>query len=170
MVIGTGEYVKHIDWFKQVFLEYEGTLIRYTKKIVWDEDISKDIVQDCFTKLWGQDMEKVKDKIPPWLYIVCKNQAIDHLRKSRRMTTEVDDSFQVDANQESAFVKTEILREMTKLSSRHQEVLVLKFQEGMSYKEISQVMKVTESHVGLLVHEGIKVLRAKLGGQNEQKN
>ncbi len=159
--------MKQVQWFKQVFIQYEGTLIRYTKKLVWDEQVSKDIVQECFTKLWQQKMEQVKNRIPPWLYIVCRNQAIDHLRKQKKMVNENEDIFKVDGGQESTLEKMEIFREIVKLSARHQEALVLKFQEGMSYREISAVMNVSESHVGLLIHEGIKTLRVKMGGQNE---
>jgi RNA polymerase sigma-70 factor (ECF subfamily) len=41
-------------------------------------------------------------------------------------------------------------------------VLRLRFQEGLSYKEIAGVMQLTVSHVGVLIHNGLKSLRARL--------
>ena len=48
------------------------------------------------------------------------------------------------------------------LPPRTQEVLRLRFQEGLSYKEIAGVMQLTVSHVGVLIHNGLKSLRARL--------
>ena len=47
-----------------------------------------------------------------------------------------------------------------------QEVLRLKFQHGLSYREISGVTELTVSHVGVLIHNGLKALRARLGDQD----
>ena len=49
------------------------------------------------------------------------------------------------------------------LPPRQQEVIRLKFQEGLSYKEIAGITQLTANHVGVIIHEGIKTLRARLG-------
>ena len=48
------------------------------------------------------------------------------------------------------------------LPERQQEVLRLRFQEGLSYKEIAGVQALTVSHVGVLIHNAMKTLRARL--------
>jgi len=155
------------SWFRQIFATYEGRLIRYTYKIVGNKESSKDIVQDCFLKLLKKNQSEVEHKIPPWLYIVCRNAAIDELRKNKKNVSDEGMDFQIDSNYEDEFVKKEIIKCIKKLSPKHQEALVLKFQEGMSYKEMSSVMKTTESYVGVLIHEGIKFLREEMGGRHD---
>ena len=54
------------------------------------------------------------------------------------------------------------LEVLATLPKNQQEVLRLKFQGGLSYKEISAVTKLTTSNVGYLIHVGLKTLREKL--------
>jgi RNA polymerase sigma factor (sigma-70 family) len=152
-------------WFRKVMLEYEGRLIRYTKKIIKDEQVAQEIVQNCFLKLWKGGKKSLECKIPPWLYLVCRNEAFDQFKKNKRQqSSEVtgEEYFLIECDKEQQVMKSQIFKYIQYLSSKHQEVLVLKFQEGMSYKEISEVMKISSSHVGLLIHEGIKQLRIQL--------
>lgn len=55
-----------------------------------------------------------------------------------------------------------ILSLLSELSANQQEVLRLKFQHGLSYREISSVTGLTETNVGFLIHVGIKKLRELL--------
>lgn len=50
------------------------------------------------------------------------------------------------------------------LNETQQEALRLKFQGGLSYKEIAAVMDITSNHVGVLIHNAIKALRERLAG------
>ena len=49
------------------------------------------------------------------------------------------------------------------LPTNQQECIRLKFQGGLSYKEISKVTSHSVSYVGVLIHHGMKTLRAQLG-------
>lgn len=55
-----------------------------------------------------------------------------------------------------------MLQVIAELPQKKQDVLRLKFQEGLSYKEISQVTGLTESYVGVLIHEGIQFIRERM--------
>jgi RNA polymerase sigma-70 factor (ECF subfamily) len=57
-----------------------------------------------------------------------------------------------------------VLATMGTLPASQQEVLRLRFGEELSYKEISAVTGRSVSHVGVLIHEGMKSLRARLAG------
>ena len=50
------------------------------------------------------------------------------------------------------------------LPENQQEVIRLKFQHGLTYREIAGVTKHSVSHVGVLIHAGMKTLRQKLAG------
>lgn len=58
--------------------------------------------------------------------------------------------------------QNETLQALGDLPTNQQEVILLKFQEGLSYKEISQVTNRTVSNVGYLIHMGMKALREQL--------
>ena len=55
-----------------------------------------------------------------------------------------------------------VLDLVDRLPANQQEVIRLKFQGGLSYREISRVTGLTVSHVGVLIHTGLKSIRIKL--------
>ena len=52
-----------------------------------------------------------------------------------------------------------MLRLLDELPDNQQEVIRLKFQNGMSYKEIQDVTNLSISNIGYLIHVGIKTMR-----------
>ena len=57
---------------------------------------------------------------------------------------------------------SQVLATMSSLPPKQQEALRLKFQHGLSYKEISRVTEDSIGNVGWLIHAGLKSLREKL--------
>jgi RNA polymerase sigma-70 factor (ECF subfamily) len=150
------------QWFQEVVRSYEGSLLRYTRKITGDLEAAREVVQEALLKLWKQTHAKVKDHIPQWLYVVCRNLAIDRLRKNKgTMELKDDDHFSITNLPEEELLKTEVFEQLLKLKETYQEVIILKFQEGRSYKEISEITGHSVSNVGVLIHEGMKILRSK---------
>jgi len=59
--------------------------------------------------------------------------------------------------------QSQVLSALATLAGNQQEVIRLKFQHSLSYREISKVTGLSESHVGVLIHKGLKAIRQKLG-------
>ena len=57
---------------------------------------------------------------------------------------------------------SDVLRLLATLPKNQQEVVRLKFQNGQSYQEISNITNLTVSNVGFLIHTAIKTLRQRL--------
>lgn len=154
-----------IQWLSETLTQYEGRLLRYLSRWL-SESSARDVVQDTFVKLWQEDPQRLKDHIAPWLFRVCRNRALDILKKEGRMSPFDSDQGQADddpgATVERRQETTRVLQVMTELPQKKQDVLRLKFQEGLSYKEISQVTGLSESYVGVLIHEGIQHIRTRL--------
>lgn len=150
------------DWYQGIITSKENVLIRYTRKLTGNLESAKDIVQESLMKLWDQKLEVIRPKVTPWLYTVCRNAAIDLMRRENKMVEYQEDSLSFESYPEEELMKHEVFRQISALDSKYQEVIVLKFQEGMSYKEISAITGKSESNVGLLIHEGMKQLRQSL--------
>ena len=56
-----------------------------------------------------------------------------------------------------------MLKIVSTLPPRQQEVIQLKFQNDLSYQEIAEITKTTANNVGVLVHTALKTLRQKYG-------
>jgi RNA polymerase sigma-70 factor (ECF subfamily) len=130
------------------------------------------VVQETFLRLCQQNRASVEPHVAEWLYTVCRNRALDVLRKEKRMKPLTSNQAELrEAGQptppEAAEQKestSRILGELRALPSDQQEVIRLKFQHGLSYKEISRITGFSGSHVGVLIHRGIQQLRYELRG------
>ena len=57
---------------------------------------------------------------------------------------------------------TQVMDALNRLSNNQREVIHLKFQQGLSYQEISEATGLTSGNVGFLLHTGLKRLRSLL--------
>lgn len=88
------------------------------------------------------------------------------LLKPNELDTAVEDA-QRPADQIQQQEQTEILNDrISLLPQKQQEVLRLKFQSGLSYREIAEVMDVSATNVGFLLHTAIGKLRMQMGAES----
>ena len=155
------------QFIERALAEYESPLIGYAYGMLRDLDCARDVVQDTFIRLCRQDINKVRDGLKSWLYTVCRNRALDVLRKDSRMSLledegRVEDSVATE-RPDSAFDQTEryeeIMQYIGRLPENQQNVILMKFRDGLSYKEICDATGLTNGNVGFLIHTGLKRLR-----------
>lgn len=109
--------------------------------------------------------------VEPWLFTVTRNRALDVLRKNSRIVpmTLPDDRPSTEPGPDAALASRDtersLLRLLDSLSPNQREVIRLKFQNDLSYREIAEVTQLTETNVGFLLHTGLKKLRALLAEQ-----
>ncbi len=147
--------------------EYESPLIGYATTILNDADLARDVVQDVFVRLCQQNPAKVQDNLKAWLFTVCRNRAFDVLRKDKR-TKPIDevrwrkvagedlspDSFALQKERYS-----QAIRYLDHLPANQREVIILKFQQDLSYFEIQQITGLKPGNIGFLLHTALKQLR-----------
>lgn len=156
-----------VRFIEQAIADYESPLIGYATTILNDSDRARDVVQDTFVRLCQQDPAKVRDGLKSWLFTVCRNRALDLLRKDKRSrpleeahwNTVPDSSPQPDARMESDERLARVMALLDRLSENQREVILLKFQHGLSYQEIAEVTGLTSGNIGTLIHTGLKRLR-----------
>ena len=158
------------QFVEQALAQYEGPLIGYALGIVHDLERARDVVQDTFIRLYQQDREKVQRGLKTWLFTVCRNRALDILRKEKRMVALEDEkaarieSKAVAPDRAADWVErvAQVMNALDRLSDNQREVIRLKFQQGLSYNEISEATGLTSGNVGFLLHTGLKRLRSML--------
>lgn len=150
--------------------QFERPLTLYAAKLLGDADSARDVVQDTFLRLCAQPRAEVEPHLAEWLFTVCRNRALDILRKESRMSRTSTDRLEhrpaagpeppaLAEQRESAEQVTHLLE---LLPESQQEVIRLRFQNGFSYAEISRISGHSVSNVGYLLHHGIKTLRGRL--------
>ncbi len=156
-------------WLSHVFAEYQRPLLGYAAHLMGDADRAGDIVQDTFVRLCAQPRSQIENRVRQWLYTVCRNRALDVLKKENRMKA-LDESAAPQAsserdpqtvaqNRDSAQQADSL---MDGLPSNQQEVIRLKVEGGLSYREISDLTGLSVTNVGYLLHTGLKSIRTRL--------
>ncbi len=144
-------------------------LTRYAASILGDADAARDVVQDVFLRLWKDKPSGMEEFLRPWLFRVCRNCALDLRRKEGRMKPMTDnqavrtasESPDPQAMAERQDSHARLMNMMRTLPENQQEVVRLKFQNGMSYKEIAAVTDLTVTNVGFLLHTALTTLRSR---------
>ncbi len=145
--------------------------MRYAIQIVGDRETARDVVQETFLKLWQADRAEIEGHLAPWLFTVCRNRSLDIQRKERRMQP-ASQSQTESATDPGRTPHEEVERRQTvhqifaaldSLPESQREVIRLKFQHGMSYKEISEITGLSVSNVGYQMHVGLRALRQQMG-------
>ncbi|NDV63576.1 sigma-70 family RNA polymerase sigma factor [Puniceicoccales bacterium CK1056] len=163
------------EWMHSIVEAHAADLTRYAASILFDTDAAKDVVQDVFLRLWKEPRERIADHVRPWLFRACRNRALDIRRKGGRMKP-LDESHTAQAVAEgpgpAAMAEQndrhhQLLHLIRHLPDNQQEVVRLKFQNGMSYKEIATVTELSVTNVGFLLHTAIQTLRARVGAIGE---
>ncbi|WP_221033065.1 RNA polymerase sigma factor [Actomonas aquatica] len=162
------------SWIDEAVREHQAPLVRYATRLVGgDEERARDVVQDTFVRLLKQPPEQVNGHVVEWLYTVCRNRAMDVLRKEGRMRAfaegEVEKVTTGEARPgrdlEAEERREAVLAMIDQLPANQQEVIRLKFQNGFSYKEISRITELSVSNVGFLIHTAVKKLRQEMAMQ-----
>jgi RNA polymerase sigma-70 factor (ECF subfamily) len=161
---------EHSSWVREAVARFEGPLALYATRLLGDHEAARDVVQDAFLRLCAQDRAAVGDHLAEWLFTVCRNRALDVLRKEHRMTQLSDEQVNRCLSPspgpceaaERHDLGRKVLALLETLPSNQRDVLRLKFQNGFSYQEISRISGHSVSNVGYLIHAGIKTLRGQL--------
>ena len=73
--------------FDYFFRRYYAALCFFAQSIIHHTEDAKDIVQDCFIKLWDEAaIEEKTDTVKSFLYTMVRNRCIDFVRKQKVIT------------------------------------------------------------------------------------
>jgi RNA polymerase sigma-70 factor (ECF subfamily) len=166
----------HGRWIRGVVEQYEAALVRYAAQLTGSVHSGRDVVQDTFLRLCQQDRAALDGHLVEWLYTVCRNRALDLWRKEQRMRTMSSSEAALQPSRaveqslaaEQSETTDRVLLSLERLTAQQREVVRLKFQHGLSYKEIAAVTQLSASNVGFLLHTAIRKLREDLAEGEER--
>ncbi len=157
--------------FGLLYKHYQPKIYRFVYLKVGRREEAEDLTHHVFLKAW-QNIENFKPRGFPfgsWLYRMARNQVIDSYRtkKTEASIDDIDsDSLKSDEEAESSFdlsleVQT-VRRAILQLKPEHQDVIVMRFIEDLSIKEVADALNRSEGAVKLLQHRAMEKLRAIL--------
>jgi RNA polymerase sigma-70 factor (ECF subfamily) len=150
-----------------IVAEYETGLLRYAGRIVNDPTAAQDVVQNVFIKLFRNwNGQAPAENLKGWLFRVTHNEAVDHVRRESRLrvlhTRQAEESeTAAPPNAQPAEAedrKREVLRRLGRLRPAEQQIILLRLQEGLSYREIAHITGRSEGNVGNILHHAVRKL------------
>ena len=152
-----------------IVARHEKALLRYATRILSNPAVAEDVVQNVFIKLFNnwQEGTRPTDKLKGWLYRVTHNEAVDHIRRESRLrllhrkhceerTANCPDGLNCPMSYEER--KEVVLGLLRKLRPAEQQVVLLRMEEGLSYREIGEITGRSVGNVGNLLHHAVRKL------------
>lgn len=172
--VSAGDGALRAQSIEVLFCALEAPLLRYARCLLSDDNVAEEIVQEAFVRLHGQS-DGVRDP-RSWLFRTVHNLALNHKRKTARIVPlEQEGSAGSTATAEPVDGRPSPDEELMRiegigfvklglegLDARSRELIMLKFYDGLSYKEISARTGLSVGHVGYLLHHALKRLTADL--------
>jgi len=148
---------------------HEPALLRFAASLVGSAHAA-DVVQDTFLALCKAERTTVSGHLAAWLFTVCRNRALDLKRTRGRLSElrEEDEMESPDSGPASRVERQQALGRiesaLSGLSPEQRQAVILKFSGGLKYKEIAEVMELSVTNVGFILHTALKALRTELAG------
>ena len=153
-----------------LFEQEESNLLRYAYAMTGRRAIAEEIVQDVFLQLHARWDQVVAPRA--WLYRSVRNRGLNHVRNTKRETLQCNQEVEavtMDGQSETpdaAMARTETtiqLRQLLEqLNDVDQQLIRLKYFEGLKYREISEQTGLSISNVGYRLHHIMQHLAGQL--------
>jgi RNA polymerase sigma-70 factor (ECF subfamily) len=151
------------DAFSLLYLRHKGSIHAYCVQLLRDPEEAKDVVQETFLRMQGK-LETLRNGMAfrVWAFSIARNLIFNRKRDNHLVLGDdseplavEDDPFESSVRKETS----EIVRSgINRLKPALREVLQLRIDEDLSYKEIAGLTGVTEETVKIRLYRGRKAL------------
>jgi RNA polymerase sigma-70 factor, ECF subfamily len=155
------EFLKAID-------EHQGILIKACRMYCSDSEDADDLFQEILYRLWkGWSSFKGDSKLSTWMYRIALNTSITRLRNKSRQPSFLQLGISHNSIAESQHVRIDItfdkaLQQAIDTLDKLDKALVLLYLDEKTYKEIAEIMGMSEGNVGVRINRIKKKLKERL--------
>jgi len=170
---------KDREAFKIIVETWQDMVYNTALGILQNEGDAEDTAQEVFIEVYESISSfKEESKFSTWLYRITVSKSMDHIRKKKRKKRfafiqslygkndgamiEPPDFFHPGVSLENKENASALFKAIEKLSSNQKLAFVLSRIEGLSYMEIGEIMKLSDSAVDALLQRAKKNLQASL--------
>jgi RNA polymerase sigma-70 factor (ECF subfamily) len=154
-------------FFSQLIKRYQARLERYVHYLIFNENYIDDVVQNTFIKTFTKLATfNSKQSFSSWIYRIAHNEAMSLLRRERKhlqsniqLSLELAAKVDISRNYEEKEQQELINQSLLELPNNYKYPLILFYLEEKSYRDISDILHISESNVGLRINRGKKNLK-----------
>ena len=156
--------------FGELISRYEAKLKRYARKFLNSEDDIEDLVQDVFIKSYMNIQSfNTTLRFSPWIYRIAHNTFVNELKRKHRMgffffnadtiLPQLPSKETADSGTLNAELREELDILIKELPPKYREVIILHYLESLSYQEISDILQIPVTTVGVRMTRAREKLR-----------
>ena len=150
--------------FTLIYNQHKKRLYNYALRMLYDRMMCEDIIQNVFLRLF-ENLDKIRDieRVEFWLFTSVRNEVytyfrtkkvhVDKFNVSDSENVEIDSGENIELQVELNEIKGIVLDELEKIPLDQKEVFILKEYSQYSYKEISELLGITEDLVKSRLHK-----------------
>ena len=153
-----------------LFRTYFAPLCKFVNKMVHDQALAEDIIQETFIRIWNsrENLDTTKS-IKSYLYKIAYNYTLNHLEKQKNFT--MHDYSEVDKKYQSAHADEQIINHelqykaaeaLNSLPVKCRAVFIMCRHENMTYQEVADAMEISVKTVENQMGKALKSLRQQL--------
>ena len=156
--------------FSELYDRFAPAIYRFIYFKIGSKVDAQDLTSEVFLKAWAAIREK-KDGVlnfRAFVYKIARNLVVDFYRKKRN-TTSIDtieeDRLATDTNIDRIANNqelTSILRSVRSLKDEYRELIIFRYMDEMSYKEIGVILNKSQVAVRVTMHRAVQTLKRHL--------
>lgn len=155
----------------EVYERHAPTVLAYLLKRLGSREDAEDMLLEVFTVVLEKEpMLRMDERaVRAWILTVARNKVVDFYRRSRRLSSvplmDVEERLyeHEEREPEQALLRQEAFQQLQRhvrsLPALQQEILQLRFGEGLRSAEIAQIVSKSENAVRALLYRALKLLR-----------
>ena len=158
------------DAFGILYKYYYPKVFRYCRVNIYRDDLASDICQETFMKAWKALPTfhlKNGGTFQAFIFRIARNIIIDLSRKKKEFSLEIYQEIETDDDQVEKLSRNEnidrVKRVLAKLSEKDRQIVILRYFEELSHKEMAKIIGVREGALRVRTIRVLKKMKELLG-------
>lgn len=151
----------------ELYMKLRPALLLYVYNLVHSDSNAEDLIHLAFLQFY-QTLNKgiIIEKPRPWLYRVVHNFAINDVLRVKKRESLLQEWFvgretEIQESAEEDLIRRDQTDKLLRILNEKERNCLLLRSEGLSYKEIAEILEITPTDVGVCLTRGLKRFRSK---------
>jgi len=154
--------------FSKVYDKLVGKIYRFVFLKVNTQEVAEDITSQVFAKAWNKVRKSEKEikNLSAYIYQIARAELVNYYKNKSKYTIVsaenvqiVDQSINLEEKEQINSETDNLFRFIQKLNDDYRNVIIWRYLDDLSYKEIAEIMEKPEGTIRVMVHRALKELR-----------
>ncbi|MCI5059222.1 MAG: RNA polymerase sigma factor [Flavobacteriales bacterium] len=143
--------------------QWSQNVFRFVMKSCGNQNLSEDIVQTAYMKLWENREKVFFEKCKSWLFVTAHNTLLNELKKEKRSSSLENTPHKEPYHNNNRYDLRDLLDQgLKRLPQLQKSIILLRDLEGYSYDDIGEILSLNPSQVKVYLFRARKKMKQML--------